>query len=99
MLRRQDIRKEEDAGSMQFSTLKLSFVGSLVALLGLGCQTSEGGETLFTRLPASATGIDFENRLVDTKEVNVFTYRNYYNGGGASRGEPSGHLLVTERTA
>ena len=48
--------------------------------LGVGCRTSEEGEALFTRLPSSETGIAFENRLGDTEEVNVFTYRNYYNG-------------------
>jgi hypothetical protein len=47
----------------------------------------EAGSQLFTRLPSSATGIAFENRLVETNERNVFVYRNYYNGGGAAIGD------------
>jgi len=31
---------------------------------------------LFTLLPSSYTGVHFENRLRDTRDLNVFTYRN-----------------------
>ena len=44
------------------------------------------GQTLFTLLPSSYTGVHFENRLTDTRDLNVFTYRNYYNGGGVAIG-------------
>src|SRR5258708_30622262 len=45
---------------------------------------------LFTRLPSAYTGVRFENRLTDTRELNVFTYRNYYNGGGGALGDLTG---------
>ncbi len=48
---------------------------------------------LFTRLPSSYTGVQFENRLQDTPELNVFTYRNYYNGGGVALGDLTGDGL------
>ncbi|HUG41319.1 MAG TPA: VCBS repeat-containing protein [Longimicrobiales bacterium] len=48
---------------------------------------------LFTMLPSSYTGVDFANRLVDTRELNVFTYRNYYNGGGVALGDLTGDGL------
>ena len=51
------------------------------------------GPTLFTLLPASATGVSFENRLVETNERNVFRYRNYYNGGGVAIGDLNGDGL------
>ena len=51
------------------------------------------GGTLFTLLPASYTGVRFENRLTDTRDLNVFTYRNYYNGGGVAIGDLSGDGL------
>ncbi|MEK7401913.1 MAG: VCBS repeat-containing protein, partial [Gemmatimonadota bacterium] len=42
---------------------------------------------LFTLLPSSVTGVRFENRLNETNDRNVFTYRNYYNGGGVAIGD------------
>ncbi|MGQ0649027.1 MAG: FG-GAP repeat domain-containing protein, partial [Gemmatimonadaceae bacterium] len=45
---------------------------------------------MFTRLPSSFTGVAFANRVTDTREVNVFTYRNHYNGGGVAIGDLSG---------
>jgi enediyne biosynthesis protein E4 len=51
------------------------------------------GETLFTLLPSSYTGVHFENRLTDTRDLNVFTYRNYYNGGGVAIGDLTGDGL------
>jgi len=44
-------------------------------------------------LPSSYTGVRFENRLTDTPELNVFTYRNYYNGGGVAIGDLTGDGL------
>ncbi|MBD0294144.1 MAG: hypothetical protein ICV84_02930, partial [Flavisolibacter sp.] len=28
------------------------------------------------------TGIHFINEVHNTKDINIFTYRNFYNGGG-----------------
>jgi enediyne biosynthesis protein E4 len=48
---------------------------------------------LFTRLPPGYTGITFENRVEPTRELNVFTYRNFYNGGGVATGDLNGDGL------
>src|SRR6476660_9012121 len=48
------------------------------------------GTTLFTRLPSAYTGVSFENRLTESREHNVFTYRNFYNGGGVAIGDLTG---------
>ncbi len=48
---------------------------------------------LFTRLPASYTGVRFSNNLTESTELNVFTYRNFYNGGGAAIGDLTGDGL------
>jgi hypothetical protein len=64
-------------------------------------QEISGGRTaappvdshLFTLLPASYTGIRFENRIEPTSELNVFTYRNFYNGGGVATGDLNGDGL------
>ncbi len=44
-------------------------------------------KTLFQLLPASATGIDFNNKVVDRDEMNIFNYHNFYNGGGVAIGD------------
>ena len=51
------------------------------------------GRELFSMLPPSVTGIRFENTLTETAEVNVFTYRNFYNGGGVAIGDLNGDGL------
>jgi hypothetical protein len=33
------------------------------------------------------TGIDFANNIHNTRDFNIFTYRNFYNGGGAAIGD------------
>jgi hypothetical protein len=48
---------------------------------------------LFTLLPSSYTGLHFENRVEETPELNVFTYRNFYNGGGVAVGDLNGDGL------
>src|SRR5687768_18538443 len=68
-------------------------LAAVAALIVSGCSAGTGADAsatdappadarLFTRLPASYTGIGFANRLEETRELNVFTYRNFYNGGG-----------------
>lgn len=42
---------------------------------------------LFQLMPSSQTGIDFNNKVEDTKDFNVFKYRNFYNGGGVAIGD------------
>ena len=68
----------------------------LVLLLAAGCsgpQEVPPGDRLFTRLPASWTGIRFENRLRPTEAFNVFTYRNFFNGGGVGIADLNGDGL------
>jgi len=42
-------------------------------------------QTLFTL--ENNTGIDFVNKVENTKDFNIFTYRNFYNGGGVAIGD------------
>jgi hypothetical protein len=48
---------------------------------------------LFTLLPSRYTGVSFANRVEDTRDLNVFTYRNFYNGGGVAAGDLNGDGL------
>lgn len=55
------------------------------------CHPSENNDqpenSLFQLLPASQTGIDFINKVEDTKDFNVFKYRNFYDGAGVAIGD------------
>ncbi len=51
------------------------------------------GATLFTKMPSAYTGIRFENRIVESQAMNVFVYRNFYNGGGVATGDLNGDGL------
>src|SRR5262245_8870265 len=53
----------------------------------------ESPNQLFTRLPGKTTGVEFANRITESRDVNVFTYRNFYNGGGVGIGDLSGDGL------
>jgi enediyne biosynthesis protein E4 len=44
-------------------------------------------DSLFTKLDASLTGIDFQNEVKNGKNMNIFKYRNFYNGGGVAIGD------------
>ena len=74
----------------------------LLLLLGTFSACSErrrespappAGTTLFTLLPSSYTGVHFTNHLTDTRDLNIFKYRNYYNGGGVAIGDLTGDGL------
>lgn len=60
----------------------------MLILPGCGSKQSSGSDDhLFNLLEASETGIDFKNQLSYYKDFNIFTYRNFYNGGGVAIGD------------
>ena len=87
------------AGSLAFA---LPFALAFVVLSGIACRGAAPPRPvaapaadghLFTRLPSSYTGVAFENRVTETRAMNVFTYRNFYNGGGVALGDLTGDGL------
>ncbi|WP_299605713.1 VCBS repeat-containing protein [uncultured Aquimarina sp.] len=44
-------------------------------------------ETLFNKLTPQKTNIHFINEVDNEKNLNIFTYRNFYNGGGVAIGD------------
>ncbi|MCH8486165.1 MAG: VCBS repeat-containing protein [Candidatus Cyclonatronum sp.] len=50
-------------------------------------------DPLFEWLSPEVTGIDFENRLEYLSNFNIYTYRNFYDGGGVAVGDLSGNGL------
>jgi len=62
----------------------------IFALFFISCNTSRQEDvkgSLFELLPSSETGIRFTNRAIDSKEMNILNYHNFYNGGGVAIGD------------
>ncbi len=72
------------------------FVCTSVLLAAFSCskKTSEKSIRLFTELSADSTGVDFKNTLFFSQEFNIYTYRNFYNGGGVGLGDVNNDGLL-----
>ncbi|HJW28243.1 MAG TPA: hypothetical protein VJ508_03230, partial [Saprospiraceae bacterium] len=51
------------------------------------CSHQEKKAPLFTAIPASYSNLDFINRVTNSDTLNIFKYRNFYNGGGVAIGD------------
>ena len=58
----------------------------LIMLLIIGCGDPEP-QPLFKDVAGEVSGVDFTNQLAFDKDFNIFTYRNFYNGGGVGLGD------------
>ncbi len=75
--------------------LKLLFVAELLVLGA--CAVNENKKspaTLFKLLPSNETGIDFVNQLNYTEQLNTYTYKNFYSGGGVGLGDFNNDSLI-----
>lgn len=59
----------------------------LPILIGSCSEQQKQKNTLFSKMEASHTNIDFNNKLSYEKDFNIYTYRNFYNGGGVAIGD------------
>ncbi len=69
----------------------------LVIAILAACNSSSSEEettTLFTSLSPSETNIEFVNQLEYNKDFNIYTYRNFYNGGGVALGDVNQDSLI-----
>lgn len=67
--------------------LMLLFKIMMVMLSMQACSDSPPAESLFTKLPASHTGVAFANNVAYTEEINPYTFRSFFNGGGTGIGD------------
>jgi len=65
--------------------MMLRFAPIVLVLLCLSCSNRPSTKNLFVQ--AEGTNIHFINSIKETKEFNVFKYRNFYNGGGVAAGD------------
>lgn len=63
-------------------------IPSFFCFLILCCSCrQEKKSTLFVLQDPAQTGINFTNQVENTKDFNIFSYRNFYNGGGVAIGD------------
>jgi enediyne biosynthesis protein E4 len=65
--------------------MRVRLLAIFISVSAVACR--QGEKTLFEKLPAAETGIEFTNTITETKEHNVFTYQYYYNGNGIAAGD------------
>ncbi len=70
---------------MFFSRSLTAFILVATNLVFISCR--ENKQYLFENLPASHTGIRFENKLADKELFNILYYLYFYNGGGVAAGD------------
>ncbi|MEQ9424630.1 MAG: VCBS repeat-containing protein [Cyclobacteriaceae bacterium] len=63
----------------------------LFSIILLSCSSDEDNKEassqLFTLLKSEQTGVGFINEIENQKDLNIFKYRNFYNGGGVALGD------------
>lgn len=59
----------------------------LMLLALLACKDDKDSALLFDSVPSNRSGVDFANNLKFSQEFNIYTYRNFYNGGGVAIGD------------
>lgn len=68
----------------------LRYSAALLLILLTRCNSTESEnlpDTLFQLLTPGRTGIGFVNQLDYTEELNTYTFKNFYNGGGVGLGD------------
>lgn len=64
------------------------FLSVLILVWSCNRESSpNSGPTQFSLLESSSSGVTFRNDLEFRKDFNIYTYRNFYNGGGVGIGD------------
>ena len=72
----------------------LAGIFHLLLISGCSHDDKASPETLFTLVDPSHSGVAFTNKLTFSNEFNIYTYRNYYNGGGVALGDVNNDGLI-----
>jgi len=76
-----------------YSLQALLFFPLLLGVMGCSSEKNEP-IPLFKEIKANESGISFENKLSFDAAFNIYTYRNYYNGGGVGLGDVNNDGLI-----
>src|SRR4051812_22955132 len=66
---------------------RYQFLIAAVFIITCSCNRNNNKPGLFTLQSNDQLGINFTNQLDQQDRTNVFSYRNYYNGGGVAIGD------------
>lgn len=69
---------------------------SLVMLLLISCSNQKDTKqiTRFQKISSDSSGLTFTNKLTFDQTFNIYTYRNFYNGGGVGLGDINNDGLI-----
>jgi len=103
-MRQKSWRQADRTDSLMKKPFPILLAGTLVLtvlLIGLSCSrkhTTASGDELFTLMPESHTRAGFVNELDYDEQLkrkfNIYTYRNFYNGGGVALGDVNNDGLI-----
>lgn len=78
-------------------SISVCWLTGFMIVLSISCARHEDNH-LFTLLPASVTHAEFINELDYSKQLetkfNIYTFRNFYNGGGVGLGDINNDNLI-----
>jgi hypothetical protein len=84
--------KKRTAGGT--SSLTWFLLASVYFLFGCTPRSEESSETLFERIPPSKSNIVFSNDLQISQTFNIYTYDEFYAGGGVALGDVNNDGLL-----
>jgi enediyne biosynthesis protein E4 len=72
----------------------IRFACCFFCLFLVQCKEEKTTSALFSSMPITETGIDFNNQLTEDKNFNIIEYLYFYNGGGVACGDINNDGLV-----
>jgi len=64
--------------------------GLICCIYLLGCDSRESSSPLFKQISSRESGISFSNHLINTDSLNIYSYNNFYAGGGVALADFNG---------
>ena len=74
-------------GLAPYKRINAAYMAAFLFCMACTTPKEQKPTKLFTLLDSSHTNIEFSNALDYDEEFNVYTYRNFYNGGGVALGD------------